>query len=196
MLRFFLTTIFAATLSLSGCSGDAVPWHARDIDGLMPQLAFTLTDARGMPARAADYRGKVVLLYFGFTHCTDVCPTTLATLSRAVRGLGRDAAGIRILFVSVDPQRDTPAVLQRYAAHFSPWVVGLSGKPKQLDALAQRYRVSYSYGKRDAGGDYEVYHSSAVFVFDRNGRVRLLVDPQQGAAAIAEDLRRLLDAPA
>lgn len=167
-------------------------WHGRDIKGIMPDLAFRLTDAAGQPVTAKDYAGKITLLYFGFTHCGDVCPETLATLAAATRRLGADADRVRVLFVSVDPKRDTAKVLRRFTAHFSPQTVGLSGDDAQLQALSKRYRVSYSYGKPDAAGDYEVFHSSAIFVFDGRGRIRLLTDQQEGAANIADDLKRLI----
>ncbi len=112
----------------------------------------------------------MVLLYFGYTHCPDVCPTTLSLLSHAVTALGTDAGQVRILFVSVDPARDTLAQLKTYAAAFGPEVVGLRGSEAELKALTKRYRVSYGYGKPDARGDYEVSHSSAVYVFDREAR--------------------------
>ena len=180
------------TLLLVGCDRQSAVWHGHDLTGVMPDLAFSLVDDNGHAVTASDYAGKTVLLYFGFTHCEDVCPTTLATLSRAVNALGADSRRVRILFVSVDPHRDTPAILQRYAEHFSPQVVALTGTRSQLDHLTRRYRVAYSYGNADARGDYEVYHSSAIFVFDARGKVRLLLQEQLGAAAITEDLQRLL----
>lgn len=180
-------------LLLAGCSGEPVPWHGRNIQHVMPDLAFTLTDNAGHQVTAGDYRGKVILLYFGYAHCNDVCPTTLSTLTRAVRSLGEQADQARILFVSVDPQRDSPEVLHHHAMHFSPYVAGLTGNEKQLAEFAKRYRVSYSYGEPDVNGDYEVYHSSAIFVFDRDGKVRLLQEEKLGAEAIADDLRHLLN---
>jgi len=182
-------------LLLAGCGNEPVPLHGRNIQHVMPDLAFALTDHDGQQVTAADYRGKVVLLYFGYAHCNDICPTTLTTLTRAVRNLDNQTDQVRILFVSVDPQRDTPEVLHHHAMHFSPQVVGLTGSEKHLAELAKRYRVSYSYSEPDAKGDYEVYHSSAIFVFDRDGKVRLLQEEKLGAEAIADDLRRLLNTP-
>jgi protein SCO1/2 len=179
---------------LAACGQSAPPWGLRDISGLMPSLDFTLTAASdGKTVHGKDFSGKVVLLYFGYTHCPDVCPTTLSQLSRAVAALGPDAGQVRILFVSVDPARDTLAQLKTYAAAFGPEVVGLRGSDAAIKALTKRYRVSYGYGEPDARGNYEVSHSSAVYVFDPEGEIRLLVGPTDSPTVITRDLQRLLD---
>lgn len=192
-----LTLALGLTLGLAVAgSGRAGPWRAHDIDGLMPDLEFTLADATGRTVTAADYAGKVKLLYFGYAHCADICPETLAVLARALQQLGDSAEGARVLFVSVDPRRDDPAALKSFAARFaSPELVGLTGTEDELLALSKRYRVAYRYGDPDVDGNYEVYHSSAVFAFDRQGRVRLLFDRNEGASAIAADLGLLLSEP-
>jgi len=178
---------------LVACGHSTTPWGLRGISGLMPSLDFTLTAASdGAKVQGKDFRGKVVLLYFGYTHCPDVCPTTLSLLSRAVKALGTNAEQVRILFVSVDPARDTLAQLKTYAAAFGPEVVGLSGSEAELKALTKRYRVSYGYGKPDSSGAYEVSHSSAVYVFDREGKTRLLIGPTDSVPIITGDLQRLL----
>jgi protein SCO1/2 len=178
---------------LTACGQSAPPWGLRDISGLMPSLDFTLTaSGDGAPVHGENFRGKVVLLYFGYTHCPDVCPTTLSLLSRAVSALGASADQVRVLFVSVDPARDTLDQLKTYAAAFGPEVVGLRGSEAGLKALTKRYRVSYGYGKPDARGAYEVSHSSAVYVFDREGEIRLLIGSTDSAPVITGDLQRLL----
>ncbi len=189
-----LGTILTLGLSLAGGAGSA-PLRGHDIAGLMPDLKFTLTDDAGRTVTAADYSGKVKLLYFGFTHCANICPETIAILAQALQRLGDRAEGVRVLFVSVDPSRDHPAVLKNFAAHFSPQVVGLTGTESQLQALSRRYRVAYSYGAPNAQGGYEVLHSSAIFAFDRRGSVRSLFDREEGADDIAADLDRLLSEP-
>jgi protein SCO1/2 len=179
---------------LAACSQNTAPWGLKDITGLMPSLDFTLIDAgNGATVHGNDFRGKVVLLYFGYTHCPDVCPTTLSLLGRAVAALGDDAAQVRVLFVSVDPRRDTVAQLKTYAAAFGPQVVGLRGSETELRALTKRYRITYGYGKPDARGNYEVSHSSAIYVFDREGASRLLAGPTDSAPVITADLERLLN---
>jgi protein SCO1/2 len=178
---------------ITGCGHSAAPWGLRDITGLMPPLDFSLTEASdGATVHGKDFRGHVVLLYFGYTHCPDVCPTTLSRLGRAAAALGAQAEQVRVLFVSVDPVRDTLAQLKTYAAAFGPQIVGLRGSQDELKALTKRYRVSYGYGKPDAHGDYEVSHSSAVYVFDHNGEVRLLADSTAEVSVITRDLKRLM----
>lgn len=181
-------------LGIAGCGRQTAPqaWGLLNITGHMPPLQFTLTRDDGQIVNQSDYLGKLVLLYFGYTHCPDVCPTTLADLAAAVKQLGPQADQVRILFVSVDPARDTPVVLKSYVNAFSPWMVGLTGSQAQLTTLTKRYRVAYGLGKPDASGNYVVYHSSAVFVFDRRGQVRLLTSYTDKPAVIARDLARLL----
>jgi len=177
---------------LGGCSDNPHPWALRDISGLLPPLAFELHDGSGQPRTEADFAGDVTLLYFGYTHCPDICPTTLARLSGVLRQLEAGAGRVRILFVSVDPARDTPVVLRAYAHAFGPQVVGLSGSQAQLARLAKRYRVSYGLGKPGADGQYEVSHSSAVFIFDTHGQARLLATSTDSDASLVADLARLL----
>lgn len=193
MKRLFLP-LFAVVLTLCACgqSQSAKPWGLTNITGHMPDLEFTLTDDTGREVTQKAYLGKLTLLYFGYTHCPDVCPTTLAELRSAILKLGPEADQVRVLFVSVDPARDTPPVLKSYVNAFGPWFVGLTGSQAELQALTKRYRVAYRLGKRDAQGDYTVYHSSAVFIFDKQGKVRLLAGSNANAAVIATDLKRLL----
>lgn len=197
-LSFTSALIFALGLYcicvLKVCSGPQIPAimrHGDDISGVMPVLKFTLSGAAGA-ITAADMRGKTVLLYFGYTHCPNVCPVTLAKLADALKGLGRGAARARVLFVSVDPKRDFGQALENYASAFSPQVIGLTGTDDELTALTKRYRVAYRRDAPNARGDYAVYHSSAVFVFDQDGRARLLVTPSETSAELAEDLSAVM----
>ena len=182
-----IAALFFALL-LAGCSKPASDkWHMTDISGGMPKLAFRMM-ADGKPVTAADFRGKVVALYFGYTHCPDVCPTTLANLTEM---LGKvESPDVRVLFVTVDPDRDTNSVMADYARAFSPQVVGLRGAPNALADLARTYRVAYEVKK---GPPYEVMHSNAVFFFDKDGRARLVTTDTSDAAAMAEHVKRLLN---
>jgi protein SCO1/2 len=182
--------IALVALLVAACGGSE-SWHAKNVRGMIPDLAFEMTSDEGRRVRASDYHGDVVLLFFGYTHCPDICPTTLARLAQALKIMGDQAARVRILFVSVDPARDSPALLREYTRAFSPQATGLVGSDAQLDALAKRYRVAYSRDAPDAHGDYNVSHSSAVFVFDGEGRARLVIAPELGADEIAADLSRL-----
>ena len=181
-------------------SARAGSWHNIDITGSVPRLAFRMTDAAtGRTVTAADFRGKIVLLYLGYTHCPDVCPLTLHNIAVILHRLGPQAARVRVLFVSVDPTRDTLPVLRDYAALFGPEFVGLRPDANALARLARRYRLAYSVAPATATHPYEVTHSAAVFVFDQNGEGRLLVPSLAQAhpdlAATTEDLERLLHAP-
>lgn len=190
--RSWRLLLFCLLTALAACGTQQPAFMLKDISGLMPRLEFHLTDQDGRPATADDYRDRVVLLYFGYTQCPDACPTTLATLSRALRTLGPGASQVRVLFVSVDPQRDTASVLKPYVSSFGPQFVGLRGDDAALTALAKRYRVAYSRDRPDAGGFYAVAHSSAVFIFQKGGAPRLLARAEDSSAAISNDLGRLL----
>jgi protein SCO1/2 len=172
-------------LSLAGCSKPG--WHMTDITEGMPRLSFHMSDS-GRPVTAQDFRGTVVALYFGYTHCPDVCPATLANLTDMAAKV--KSPDLRILFVTVDPDRDTDQVLADYARAFSPQVVGLRGTANELADLARRYRVAYTVTK---GPPYEVMHSNAVFFFDRDGRARLVTTDTSDIAGMAADVRRLLN---
>ncbi|MEX1214460.1 SCO family protein [Saccharospirillum sp.] len=182
--------LILSVLLLTGCGEQT--WRTTDISGAMPELNFNLTDEHGHAVTADDYRGKSTLLFFGFTNCPDVCPTTLAQLAGAVKLLSEDVRkDLQVLFVSVDPARDDPATLRRYTDVFGPRFIGLTGDRAALDALTGRYSTTYSYGEKDESGNYDVSHSSAVFAFNREGDVRLLIRASDPVEAVAEDLRQL-----
>lgn len=190
--RLLRTATALAALGLLAACGSQEPHFAlQDVTGLMPQLKFALTDQDGRAVTASDYRGKIVLVYFGYTHCPDACPTTLTMLSEAMRRLGAEAGRMRVLFISVDPARDTTAVLKRYVSAFGPQFVGLRGDDDALTALSKRYRIAYHREPPDRNGYYAVDHSSAVFIFDASGRARLLAGETDNPKTIAIDLQRL-----
>ncbi len=141
----------------------------------------------GAPVSGETYRGKVVALYFGYTNCPDVCPATLANLTGML--IGWTGRNVLVLFVTVDPHRDTPKLLDEYAKAFSPQIEGLRGTDNQLAGLARRYRVAYSV---DPKSPYTVTHSNAVFFFDPTGRVRLVTTDTSDTAAMAADVEKLL----
>ncbi len=180
-------------LALAACGQKEQSWNGTDISGAMPALDFRMTRANdGASVRGADYRGKVAILYFGYTNCPDVCPTTLADLSDAVAKLGDDARNVRILFVTVDPDRDTQARMKGYVETFGPQVDGLRGSANDIASLARRYRVSYLVVPAGDGHPYQVEHSSAVFFFDKAGRARLVITKTDKTPGIVEDLKKLL----
>ena len=189
-------TAGAMALPVAGCDRKT-SFHEEDISGSLPALEFSMTDAMtGAPVTAADFHGKVTLLYFGYTLCPDFCPTTLTNLAAALKQLGAQADQVRVLFVTVDPNRDSRPVLKQYVALFAPQIIGLRGTPDALAALARRYRVAYSVTPAQNGHPYEVTHSAIVYVFDQAGNARLLVGSMATAKpdvdGTAQDLRTLI----
>ncbi|NXY60367.1 SCO2 protein, partial [Callaeas wilsoni] len=156
---------------------------------------FELRDGSGAARRTADFRGRWVLLYFGFTHCPDVCPEELEKLSRAVELLERDPAlpPVQPLFVTVDPERDDAAALERYLRDFHPRLVGLTGSPEQVRAAAAAFRVYVSAGPRDADGDYVVDHSVLTFLLDPDGLLRDCYGRSRTAEEVARSVRGHMD---
>jgi protein SCO1/2 len=189
-----LLLLLGAVLLLAACHREGkLPWRLTDISGHMPDLAFQLTDDQGKPVTGEDYRGKVVLLYFGYTHCPDVCPLTLAHLHAVLERVGAKADDVRILFVSVDPARDTPAIMHAYVNAFDKRAVGLTGTPRALETLSKRYRSAFTREPAQADGRYEVSHSSAIYLFDRQGHARLLATPAASQDDLVHDLYLLLE---
>lgn len=185
------TALLSGMLWLVGCSDPS--WQTKDISGLMPPLDFELISEEANSVTEADYTGDVTLLFFGFTHCPHICPTTLANLAAISQELGEEAQNdLRILFVSVDPDRDGPAKLREYTDAFGPEFTGLTGDGEALQALTRRYRVTYGYGEKDDTGNYDVSHSNAVFAFDRDGDAQLLIREDDPKEAVMADLSRLL----
>lgn len=190
--RTFFSSLPAAVSGavIAGCAKSG-GWTGTDVWGHLPPLRFAMNRANdGKLVTASDYHGKVVLLYFGYTSCPDICPVTLANLSTVIRMQGSRADRAAALFVTVDPERDTLDVLKKYVSSFGPQTVGLRGTADQLAALARRYRVAYSVR---AG---EVVHSEIVYVFDAAGVARLLFEQVSSASAdlagFARDIDRII----
>jgi protein SCO1/2 len=188
--------LFSMGAALSACNRDE-GWHATDITGVSPDLELAMTRAEdGRHVTAADYSGKVTLLYFGYTFCPDICPTTLANVAEILKGLGGEASKVRVLFVTVDPGRDTAKILNQYTDAFAPQVDGLDGTADQLAALARRYRIAYSVKPNDDPSRYEVSHSPAIYVFGKQGKARLLIGNlgigKPDLKGIGADLHRLI----
>ena len=189
-MRIIRFMAVAVLVLLTACSPKK-PWHSTDVSGSLPELAFTMPRASdGALVTAETYRGRIVLVYFGYTNCPDVCPTTLANLSDVLKRLGPHADRVRVLFVSVDPNRDTLDVLKPYAQSFGPQVDGLRGRDDEIAAMAKRYHVAYSVKTKPT---YSVMHTSAVTVFDDEGKARLVATDTTDTAGLAEDLERLAE---
>jgi protein SCO1/2 len=151
-----------------------------------------LIDQNMAPRSVADYQGKVALLFFGYTHCPDECPTTLAKMARAVGLLGPDGHRVQGLFVTMDPARDTPAVLAQYMQAFDPRFVGLTANETTIAATAREFKVFYDPRKPGESGDYTVDHNAVIFVFDGRARLRLLMPATTGVDSMVHDLNLLL----
>jgi len=166
------------------------------ISGFLPDLRFTLSAAQGRVVTHQDLAGKVVVMFFGYANCPDICPTTMGQLALVMRKLGADAQRARIIFVSVDPHRDAPDALQAYVNLFDPNALGLTGSEKQIADLARRYRVAYQIDKPKGNDNqqYEVTHSRGVFVFDQRGKARLLASDASSVEDLSQHLRALIHA--
>lgn len=177
-----------------GCTPSGKPSsNSLDISGANYGKDFQLTDAQGHARTMADFRGKVVLLFFGFTQCPDVCPTALASAVEVLQTLGDDGSKVQVLFVSLDPERDTPDILQAYVSSFHPRFIGLRTDLVGTAETASHFKVFYR--KVPMGGSYSLDHSALTYVFDTTGQLRLASQPGQLAARLAQDVKQLLATP-
>ncbi|HZW87066.1 MAG TPA: SCO family protein [Gallionella sp.] len=180
------------TLLLMACNGhqSSSVFHASDVGNRFVQADFHLTDHNGKPRTLADFRGKVVVLFFGYTHCPDVCPTKLADLAQTMRLLGNDADKVQVLFITLDPERDTRELLAKFVPSFSPVFLGLYGDVQETASVAQKFRVDYSKNPTSSG--YTLDHSTFTYLIDTQGKVRLMAGDRQPADLLAQDIRALL----
>jgi protein SCO1/2 len=184
--------LFAMIAVLAGCGREAPQFRLTDVTGADFGKELNLTDHNGKPRTLNDFRGKVVVLFFGFTHCPDVCPTTLAELALVARELGPDAARMQVLFVTVDPERDTPELLRRYVPAFNPAFLGLYGDAEATARAAQAFKIVYRKQPLDTSGSYTMDHSAGTYILDQAGRLRLFAQYGAGAPALLHDIRILL----
>ena len=177
---------------LSACAEAKPEFKSVDITGADYAKNFQLTDHNGQPRSLKDFQGKVVALFFGYTQCPDVCPTTLAELAEVKKALGADGAKLQAVFVTVDPERDTPEVLKAYMANFDPDFVALRGSPEQLAAMAKDFKVYYKKVEGKTPTSYTMDHSAASYIYDTKGNLRLYSRYGSGAEALLSDIRLLL----
>ena len=193
-MRFLLALVISALLA--GCGGDAPQapkFTLTDVTGAGFGRELNLTDHNGKPRTLADFRGKVVTVFFGFTHCPDVCPTTLAEMAQVMKELGADADKLQVLFITVDPERDTPQVLKQYVPSFHPSFIGLYGDLDATARTAKEFKVFVQKQPVKDGG-YSVDHGAGTFILDRDGKLRLFAQYGLGPAALVHDIRILLRA--
>jgi protein SCO1/2 len=186
--------LVAGALALSGCGVSTPKFKASDVTGAGFGRDFALTDPAGKQRTLADYRGKVVVLFFGYTQCPDVCPTTLSTLVETMKSLGADASRVQVIFVTVDPDRDTGEVIASYVKAFDPSFVALRGDAEAIARTAKEFKILYQKQPGRTPESYTVDHSAGTFVFDTQGRLRLYVGNGQGPDVFAHDIRELLRA--
>jgi protein SCO1 len=193
--RTFLAAAAAAYAGslLSGCSERKPQFKAIDLTGADYARDLQLPDADGRVRSLKDFRGKVVVLFFGYTQCPDVCPTTLTEIAQAKQLLGADGARLQGVFVTLDPERDTPQVLKAYLANFDPTFVALRGTPQQTAAVAKDFKIFYQKVPGKTPGSYTLDHSAAAYVYDAQGRLRLYTRYGSGPQALASDVKLLLD---
>ena len=188
--------VLAAALLAAGCdklSSRTSPFKAIDVTGSKPVGELRLTDHNGQPRSLADFRGKVVVVFFGFTNCPDVCPTALADAAAAVRELGPDGSNVQVLFVTVDPQRDKPELLRQYVPAFHPGFLGLHGDDAAITRVKKDFNVYAAVREGRTPETYTVDHSGQLFVLDKQGRLRLVAPPGLPPKALASDLKLLLN---
>jgi protein SCO1/2 len=190
-----LWIVFALALIGCGSGGDTTPsLHGGRLDPPKAAADFTLTDQNGKPFTLSSTRGKVVMLYFGYTSCPDVCPLTLADMAGARADLGADADDVQIVFVTVDPERDSQQVLQKYVPAFDPTNIGLRGTPEEIKTVADAYGVKYKKTQlKDSALGYAVDHSAFIYVIDRDGQLRELLPFGTQRQDIASDLKILIN---
>lgn len=190
-MRSLLAVVLAIGL-LGACSGgDSPRFKLTDVTGASFGKALELTDHNGQRRTLADFKGKVVTLFFGFTHCPDVCPTTLVEMASVMKDLGADAARLQVLFVTVDPERDTADVLKRYVPAFHPSFLGLTGSAEDIARTAKEFKIIFQKQKLQ-GGSYTMDHSAGTYILDQEGRLRLFAQYGAGAPALLHDIRLLL----
>lgn len=195
ILRIALVPVVLVCSALLQACQPAPEFLATNISGATWGRDFTLTDHRGQRRTLADFRGKAVVLFFGYTQCPDVCPTNLSTMREVMDKLGPDAAKAQMLFMTVDPERDTAALLAEYVPAFHPDFLGLYGDAAATAATAKEFRVFYAKQPGSTPSSYTIDHSAGSYVFDPAGRLRLYVKHGESAERIAADLRRLLAEP-
>jgi protein SCO1/2 len=191
--KFAILLVALLSLSLASCGREqAQPFSSTDITGADFGTDFALADPSGQIRRLADYRGKVVVVFFGYTQCPDICPTTLHLLATVMKSLGDEANKVQVLFITLDPERDTPKLLAQYVPSFDPRFLGLYGDTATIAKTAKDFKVFYQKQPGSRADLYSIDHSAGSYVFDPKGRLRLYVGQADKPENVAADLKRLL----
>jgi protein SCO1/2 len=187
-----LLAALAAALLLAACGSPRPSFQNTDVTGAEFGREFTLAGHDGKPRTLADFQGKVVAVFFGFTHCPDVCPTTLATMREVKEKLGADGDRLQVIFVTVDPERDTPELLSKYVTAFDPTFLGLHGTQEEIAQAAKAFKVYYQKVPGKTPDTYTMDHTASTYLYDPQGRLRLFVRHGQSVDPIVQDVRALL----
>ena len=193
VLEWVLVGCVAALLVACGDGTGGKKFFSTDVTGAPWGRGFELTDHTGTRRTLADFRGKVVMLFFGYTNCPDACPTAMAEMAATVAKLGPDGARVQGVFVTVDPKRDTPDVLAKYVPAFHPAFLGLRGDETETAATAAEFKIFYAAQAPNASGYYTVDHSAGIFALDREGRLRLYMSSGRTVESMVHDIKLLLD---
>ena len=194
-LPILLACVLASMLTLSSCDQPQKPkvsFNNTDVTGLDYAKGFTLTDQNNQRRTLEDFRGKLVFVFFGFTHCPDVCPTTLAEMAGIMKALGPGSERLQVVFITLDPERDTPELLASFVPAFHPSFLGLTGDQATIDKVAKDFKVFAQKVPGKDGKSYTIDHTAGSYVFDAQGRIRLFVRHGQPDDALLKDLRQLL----
>lgn len=194
MQRLFSALLLLTAMALSACSPaeKLPPLVGTDITGADFAQTLSLIDHNGKPRQLADYKGKAVVLFFGYTHCPDVCPTTMLEMAKAMKLLGKQADEVQVLFVTLDPERDTRDVLAKFVPSFDSRFVGLYGSAEQTAETAKNFKIFYAKQLEAGKSGYTIDHSAGVYAFDKEGKIRIYLKYGQKPEEIASDLRHLL----
>ncbi|WBS03927.1 SCO family protein [Pseudoduganella sp. SL102] len=187
-----LLAVLFLLATLVACSEKRASFVNTDITGIDYAKGFSLKDHNGKPVTLESYKGKVVVMFFGFTQCPDVCPTTMAEMAAVMKELGPQAKDVQVLFVTLDPERDTPELLKQYVPAFDPGFLGLYGTPAEIAQTAKEFKVFYKKVPGKDPAQYSIDHTAGSYVFDKQGRVRLFLRHAQGAQPVVHDLKQLL----
>jgi protein SCO1 len=179
-------------LALIASCADKPSFRNTDITGAEFAREFSLTDHNGTPRTLADFKDKAVVVFFGFTQCPDVCPTTLAEMTEAIKLLGDNGKRLQVLFITIDPERDTPELLKKYVPAFHPSFLGLTGSAEAIAKVAKEFKVFYQKSPGKTAGSYTMDHTANSYVFDPQGKVRLVIKHGAGAEPLVQDLKQLL----
>jgi protein SCO1/2 len=182
-----------AAASLVACGPGKPSFKSVDVTGADFGRELKLTDHTGKPRSLTDFQGKVVVVFFGFTQCPDVCPTTLVEMKAVKEKLGKDGERVQVLFVTVDPERDTAELLAKYVPAFDPTFIGLYGDAEATARTAKEFKVFYKKVPGSSPTNYSVDHTAALYIYDPSGRLRLFAKHAQGADALAHDIKLLLE---